>query len=172
MKKFLCLLLALLLICCCGCGRRDGNPASGSDLPEGEGFPASSSDAEAERDLGALLLDGGGRWRSEQQTAIDPGVIVRELSLLADGSFTYREGDAGSEFSYFATGSWALEGDFLIFDIHKADESFAELPEEDAVHAQYAVAMQDGEMSLRQNSDRGFSDGQPGMTVYYYQLAD
>ena len=172
MKNVLCLFLAMLLLCTLvACGDPQAS-ASGSDLTPAEheaGFPASGSNAQPVQDLSALLLANGGRWRSEQQTLIDPGVIVRELVLSEDGSFTYREGDANSEFSWFSAGAWTLHGEFLDFLFTETGEDFAPLPDADTVSAHYAVVYQDGSLSLRQSSDASFCNGEPGMTVYYYQ---
>lgn len=166
MKRLLCILLALCLLLLVSCAGGGGGATDDNLAPTG--YPASENDVPPEPDTRTQLLSGGGRWRSEQQTAIDPGVIVRELTLFEDGKFTYREGDRDSEFSYFAAGSWTSEGDFLRLDFVRTEEDFAPLPDAAAAHAQYAAAFQDGGLSLRQSSDTGLADGQPGMTVYYY----
>ena len=47
---------------------------------------------------------------------------IRELRFGKDMGFTYRDGDPNSEFSYWARGSWALEGTRLVLYGQPVDE--------------------------------------------------
>lgn len=172
MKKLLCLILLLCLLLC-ACGAQNGG-ATGSDLTrENETQPASGSDVV---DLAALalrrdLLAGGGAWRSEQQAPGDDGEVVRELRLLDDGSFSYREGDAYSEFCYFAAGTWAVEDEAIRVEYRETDEygtAYAEQTET----ALYLVHFDNGELVLTLETETGFCDAQPGQNVYYYSLRE
>ena len=65
-----------------------------------------------------------GAWRGEGTDA-DGTAYVRELVLNEDYSFFFREGDPASEFSFWAEGSWYLDGaeeGTLVLGLNETDE--------------------------------------------------
>lgn len=176
MKHTLIILLTVLLAVLLLAGCRSGeNVASGGDLtpempdaglPTDADLPASGGDVSAS--LRPLLLEDNGYWRSEQEDVGREVVIVRELELNGDGSFIYREGDWASEYSYFAKGTWALSDDLLSFQATETDEYSAVLGDKTPFSADYVVSFDESGLSLTLESERGFCQDAPGLTVHYY----
>ena len=167
-RKITALLLILLLLC--GCGKR-GKVSSGGDLPGETGesyFAASGGDQQFLASTEALLLDGNGYWRSEQQGPGEDVVTVRELELFPDGSFRYREGDWASEFCYFAEGSWTLsEQDVLAFSFTETDE-YGTAVNEASHNAAFGVSFDVDMLLLTQQSDEGFCGSEKDLVIYFF----
>ena len=165
----LCLILCLLF---CGCGKR-GKVSSGGDLSTDPGestefHPAASGgDQQFLASTEALLLDGNGEWRSEQQGPEDEVVTVRELVLLPDKSFAYKEGDWASEFCYFAEGSWTLTEDVLDFQFTETDE-FGAAVDKAAHKASFGVSFDGDMLLLTQQSAEGFCGSEQGIVLYFF----
>ena len=159
------LIAVLLLLLLCGCAEGSGGATSGNADP----LPPSASPADTRPVVTAetLLLEDEGRWRSEQQSPEEEIVVVRELELATDGSFRYREGDYASEFSYFAAGRWALDGDRLSLQAEETDEDGNSLGTAPFV-AEYTVAFDNGTLAMTQLGEPGLCGSPSGQTVYYY----
>ena len=158
------ILILLLLALLVGCAGETDVATSSNAEPLAPA--ASADDVRPAPTLLNELLDGGGAWRSEQQAPEDAGVIVRMLELGSDGSFFYREGDYASEFSYFARGSWQLDGQTLTLRGEETDELGTSAGAAVAVTLEAAVA--DGMLTLTQRSEAGLCGSPAGQTVYYY----
>lgn len=117
----------------------------------------------------SLLLDGNGYWRSEQQGPEDEGVTVRELVLSPDGTLTYREGDWGSEYCYFAAGRWTVDERILSVTFFETGEDFAgPTPGAAEQAATFSVGFDREMLLLTQETETGFCLGRQGQTVYYF----
>ncbi len=171
--KLSALLLCVLLLA--GCGKKE-KTASGGDVEtpaaesstEGMQQTASAGDQQFLASTEALLLDGNGYWRSEQQGPEDDGVLVRELELLPDGTFKYREGDWGSEYYYFAGGSWTLNGEILEFEFSETDELGAVISGTEGQFVRYDVSFDREMLLLTQHDKAGFCDGAQGFVIYFF----
>lgn len=166
LPKLLAVLMLLSLLVGCSGG---GNVATGGDLPPASEAERAATAGDVQADsLETLLLSENGVWRSEQQDAADAGVTVRELNLQADGSFSYREGDFASEFCYFASGVWTLEGGELRLTYQETDELGTPYDGSAAQSSAYTVEAEDGGMRLIQQGANGLCDSTDGLTVHFY----
>lgn len=100
--------------------------------------------------------DEGAKWRSFQLDA-DGSSVIRDLILKLDLTFTYREGDAFSAFSFWASGEYSfLAGDNIRFTMTETDEDGNPLGE--CYNVEYHMDFTDnGAMRLIQISQSGFN---------------
>lgn len=181
MKRFLIILFVLaLLLTAVGCKKDEDSSGDDvstvGDVPEIETKDASagnvapttaSSGTVTEEPTDSEEIDAselvGWLWRTEGDT-------VRELRLNEDGSFTFRMGDAESEFSQWVKGSWALSGSELSFQAWQADEQWKTLEGTQPFTTDYAVVYGTDTLALTRSDGSGLDTVEQGETLVFNRL--
>lgn len=167
--KCICLTAALLVLCLlAGCAAQNpaAKPETAPDAASTEahatGEPLTQSET-ASLDLGLDQI-----WRSEQEDVPGEGRLIRELVLGCDEhTYTYRCGDPDSEFSYWAQGSWTLEGDRLTLTVLETDEEGNPAAGAESYESVWTVSRDGDTLVMTLCSARGFEEEAEGLTVTY-----
>ena len=136
----------------------DGGYQLLSNLP-GEWFTAESAGALA------ILFKGTGAMQTGTQDA-DGTRTVRELTLRANGSVYYQEGDPDSEFSHWESGGWWLPDDHTLALEHFAVEENGNRAGEIRI-SYYACRIENNSLILTQRSETGFASDEAGTELRF-----
>lgn len=118
-------------------------------------------------DAGALayLYKAPGVYRTETQDL--QGVrTLRELSLEANGSMRYREGDPNSEFSHWENGEWRIVDDHTLELVHHPVDETGHSRGSSAVSV-YRCELLDDVLVLTQQSEAGLAEDGPGTELRF-----